>query len=242
MREVGFIFGAASGIGKAVYQKVKLVYPDLELILIDKENINLLDCNDKFYQIDLCNFDNVKEYISTKLNDKQMRVKFIVNTIGYQENVGIHDISYSQWDNMHNATVKSIFFIEREIIKLMELTPIENQAIVNVTSIHTEIIRDIVHYSSSKSAIKMITKELAYKLSSKGIRVNSVEPGSIDTPLLRKDLNTEKLLEEAATQIPLKRHGTADEVAELILFLLSEKARYITGTSITIDGGLSLVI
>lgn len=147
-----------------------------------------------------------------------------------------------QWDKMYNATVKSIFFIEREIIKLMKLTPINNQSIVNVTSIHTEIIRDIVHYSSSKSAIKMISKELAYQLASCNIRVNCVEPGSIDTPLLRKDLNNNELINEAAMNIPMKRHGKPDEVADLILFLISDHAKYITGESIVIDGGLSLII
>lgn len=113
---------------------------------------------------------------------------------------------------------------------------------MNITSIHTEIIRDIVHYSSAKASMKMITKEFAYKLSSYGIRVNSIEPGSIDTPLLRRDLNSKELIEEASSQIPMKRHGLAEEVADLILFLISDKAKYITGSSIVIDGGLSLII
>ena len=98
---------------------------------------------------------------------------------------------------MYNATVKSIFFIEREVAKLMKKKHVKNQSIVNITSIHTEIIRDIVHYSSAKASMKMITKEFAYKLSSYGIRVNSIEPGSIDTPLLRRDLNSKELIEEA---------------------------------------------
>ena len=83
---------------------------------------------------------------------------------------------------------------------------------------------------------------MAYQLASCNIRVNCVEPGSIDTPLLRKDLNNNELINEAAMNIPMKRHGKPDEVADLILFLISDHAKYITGESIVIDGGLSLII
>lgn len=242
MEEIGFLFGAASGIGKATYQKIRNTYPELKLIILDKSPVDLLNKKDEFYQLDLSDFENAKKFIKLKINNQKLVVKFIINTIGYQENVTIDNIDYMQWDKMYNATVKSIFFIEREIIKLMKLTPINNQSIVNVTSIHTEIIRDIVHYSSSKSAIKMISKELAYQLASCNIRVNCVEPGSIDTPLLRKDLNNNELINEAAMNIPMKRHGKPDEVADLILFLISDHAKYITGESIVIDGGLSLII
>lgn len=242
MQEIGFLFGAASGIGKSTYKKIRENYPELKLIILDKLPVDLLDENDEFYQVDLSDFENAKKFIELKINSQKLSVKFIINTVGYQENVTIDNIDYEQWDKMYNATVKSIFFVEREIIKLMKLTLINNQSIVNVTSIHTEIIRDIVHYSSSKSAIKMISKELAYQLASYDIRVNCVEPGSIDTPLLRKDLNNDELINEAAMNVPMKRHGTPDEVADLILFLVSDHARYITGESIVIDGGLSLII
>lgn len=242
MQEIGFLFGAASGIGKATYMKIRKNHPELKLIILDKSPVDLLDGKDEFYQLDLSNFENAKKFIELKINNQKLPVRFIINTVGYQENATIDDIDYVQWDNMYNTTVKSIFFIEREIIKLMKLNPINNQSIINVTSIHTEIVRDIVHYSSSKSAIKMISKELAYQLASYNIRVNCVEPGSIDTPLLRKDLNNNKLINEAAMNIPMKRHGKPDEVADLILFLVSNHARYITGESIVIDGGLSLII
>lgn len=105
-----------------------------------------------------------------------------------------------------------------------------------------KIDKTINEKKSSKSAIKMISKELAYQLASCNIRVNCVEPGSIDTPLLRKDLNNNELINEAAMNIPMRRHGKPDEVADLILFLISDHAKYITGESIVIDGGLSLII
>lgn len=113
---------------------------------------------------------------------------------------------------------------------------------MNITSIHSHIIREIAHYSSAKAALNMLTREFAYRLSSSNIRVNSVLPGSINTPLLQKDLYNDSLLKEAASQIPLKRHGSPYEVAEVISFLISDKASYITGAEIVVDGGLSLVI
>ena len=120
MQEIGFLFGAASGIGKATYQKIRNTYPELKLIILDKSPVDLLNKKDEFYQLDLSDFENAKKFIKLKINNQKLVVKFIINTIGYQENVTIDNIDYMQWDKMYNATVKSIFFIEREIIKLIK--------------------------------------------------------------------------------------------------------------------------
>lgn len=242
MEKIAVMLGASSGIGYAAYKKIKKEYPNLRIIIIDKQELDLLSEEDLFYKINLSDFDAGQQFIKNKFEDSECPISFLINTVGFQENVSLEEITSEQWDSMYNLTVKSIFFIEREVIKQMKKYPIENQSIVNITSIHAEIIRDIIHYSSSKASLKMVTKELAYKLASNNIRVNSIEPGSIDTPLLRKELNTKELLEEAALQIPMKRHGFPEEVADLILFLISDKAKYITGTNIIIDGGLSLII
>ncbi|MCL2860541.1 MAG: SDR family oxidoreductase [Oscillospiraceae bacterium] len=237
--ECAVIIGAASGIGKEITIQVSKEYPTLKLILVDKEKIKISNLNDVCYILDLNMKSEVKEFISFL---EQFDIKFLINSAGYQENVDILNITTEEWEKMYNVTVSSIFQIEQLVAKNMINNEVDNKSIVNITSIHSNIIRGIAHYSSAKASLDMITKEFAYYLSKYNIRVNSVLPGSIDTPLLRKDLNSDTLLSESAEKIPLNRHGKPIDVANLVMFLISEKAGYITGNNIVIAGGLSLVI
>lgn len=241
MEKIAIIFGAASGIGKSAYELLKKQYKDLKFILLDKETVMLLDPQDIYYKLDFSNMNEINLFIKKNLT-KYKHIKFLINTVGYQEDLNVLNLDQTSWDSMYNTTVKSVFFLEQAVVNIMLKNKISNQSIVNVTSIHSEIIRDIPHYSSSKSALKMLSKELAYKLAVDGIRVNCIEPGSIDTPLLRRSLTNQQEIESAAKNVPMLRHGTPEEVSKLIAFLVSEDASYITGASIVIDGGLSLVI
>ncbi len=232
------ILGGSSGIGKATVELISKTYSNNQIIIVDKNNVNF-NFKYKFYQLDLANEVEVLKFIEY-IND--IPVKAFINSAGFQENVDILELSSKQMHEMFQVTLHSIFLIEQAVSKGMIKNKINNASLVNVTSIHSHIIREIAHYSSSKAALNMLTKEFAYKLSSYNIRVNTVLPGSINTPLLQKDLYNEALLKESANQIPLKRHGNPNEVAEVILFLISSKASYITGAEIVVDGGLSLVI
>ena len=232
------ILGGSSGIGKATVELVSKVYSKNQIIVVDKNNVSF-NFEYKFYKLDLANETEVLKFIDY-IND--IPVKAFINSAGYQENIDILELAPDKIHEMFQVTVHSVFLIEQAISQAMIKNKIHNASIVNVTSIHSHIIREIAHYSSSKAALNMITKELAYKLSPYNIRVNNVLPGSINTPLLQKDLYNDSLLKEAAEQIPLGRHGNPNEVAEVILFLISSKASYITGAEIVVDGGLSLVI
>ena len=95
-----------------------------------------------------------------------------------------------------------------------------------------------IAYSASKWAVRGMTKAAALELAPKNIRVNSVHPGPIDTEMMRVRGEDENLTR--TQRIPLKRFGTADEVAGLVLFLLSDASRYMTGAEVAIDGGISL--
>lgn len=232
------ILGGSSGIGRATAELIRKNYSKSQLIIVDKNEVNF-KFEHKFYKLDLANEDAVLKFIDY-IND--IPVKAFINSAGYQENVDILDLTSEKIHKMFQVTLDSVFLIEQAISMGMVKNKVNNASIVNVTSIHSHIIREIAHYSSAKAALNMLTKELAYRLSPYNIRVNAVLPGSINTPLLRKDLYNDKLLQESAQQIPLRRHGNPNEVAEVICFLISEKASYITGAEIVVDGGLSLVI
>lgn len=240
MNKYGIILGAASGIGNACYKEVVKNYNDYKFILVDKTTIKVRE-QDSFLNCDLSKRNDV-EVILDLIQKIDGSIVFLINSVGYQEDIDIFNLNHEDMFNMYESTVFSIFDIEQKVAMKMIEKKSDNQAIVNITSIHASIIREIANYSSSKAALTMISKELAYKVAENGIRVNCIEPGSTDTPLLRKSLNTEELMKEGAENIPMKRHGEAKEVADLAVFLISDKSKYITGVSIPCDGGLSLII
>ena len=237
-KEKIIIIGGSSGIGKKAAELINKNYPENEIIIVDKKEDDL-DFKHEFYKLDLKNESKVLNFIDYI---KSSSIKAVINSAGYQENIDILELQPQKFNEMFQVTLNSVFLIEQAIAKSMIENKIKNASFVNVTSIHSNIIREIAHYSSAKAALNMLSKEFAYKLAPYNIRVNCVAPGSTDTPLLRKDLYNDKLLKEATAQIPLNRHGKPEEIAEVILFLISDKASYITGTEIVVDGGLSLVI
>jgi len=95
-----------------------------------------------------------------------------------------------------------------------------------------------IAYSATKWALRGMTKAAAIDLAPRGIRVNSVHPGPIDTPML--NVRTPEQNARRVQQVPMKRMGTVEEVAQLVLFLLSDESRYITGAEVAIDGGATL--
>lgn len=240
MSYFGIILGASSGIGNSCYYEMKQVYPECNFIVIDKQKIDVRK-NDIFLQVDLGNKNEILDLL-TYIEENVHNISFVVNSIGYQEDIDVLSLKYNDIEKMYITTVFSVFEIEQLIIKKMIKNYIPNQSIVNITSIHSSIIREIAHYSSAKAALTMFSKELAYKVAKYNIRVNCIEPGSIITPLLKKSLYSDELLQEGANNIPMLRHGQPEEVAELACFLISEKSKYISGASIPCDGGLSLII
>lgn len=96
-------------------------------------------------------------------------------------------------------------------------------------------------YSGSKSALVGLARNMAIDLASKKIRVNCVLPGTTDTPMIRTDNVTEEMLAETAKAFPLKRFAQPEEIANAIIFLLSDGASFITGTELTVDGGYSII-
>jgi 3alpha(or 20beta)-hydroxysteroid dehydrogenase len=97
--------------------------------------------------------------------------------------------------------------------------------------------RFLVAYTGSKFAVRGMTKAAAIELADKGIRVNSVHPGGIDTPMVRHFVPDEKSLQWVGNQVPMKRTGRPEEVSEVVLFLASDQASYVTGAEIAVDGG-----
>lgn len=228
------IIGGNSGIGLSMVKKMKS--EGYDVYVCDKDNYNLNN-QTTYYSVDLSYIDEVIEF--TSYLDDKLDIYDMVYCAGFQDEIDLFELTVSEWNKMFNVHVLSAFLISKVIAKKMLSQNIPG-ILVYVSSIHGDIIREIANYSSTKAAQNMLMKEFAFKISPCGGRAFSIAPGSIDTPLLHKSLKTKEEIKESAQLIPLKRHGTADEIANSIYKLM--QIDYLTGTVVTVDGGLSLII
>lgn len=239
--KIAFISGASGGIGRATVQKfIENGYFVIGQYNNGKKAIDELSEKypENFFGVkaDLSNFADVENMLG--VIDKSFKhIDVVVNNAGTALYKLITETTNAEWDTVFNVNMKSAFLITNYALKSM----ISNGKgkIVNVSSIWGVSGGSMeVAYSASKSALIGYTKALAKELAPSNINVNCVCPGVIDTKMNAR-LSQEEI-EEIKNTTPLGRLGTAEEVAELIWFLSSEKSDFITGQIITVDGGFIL--
>jgi NAD(P)-dependent dehydrogenase (short-subunit alcohol dehydrogenase family) len=162
------------------------------------------------------------------------RLDALVNNAGVAEFSRVEDTGYALWREIMATNLDGPFLMGRAATPLLAR---RGGAIVNVSSIsglRASTLR--VAYGVSKAALAHLTKQQAVELGEKGIRVNTVAPGPVDTAMALK-VHTPEIRADYHDAIPLNRYGAEREIAEAILFLCSEKAGYITGQTLAVDGG-----
>lgn len=147
-------------------------------------------------------------------------------------------MSEEEFDFTIGCTFKGTYFT---VQKLLPLMPHGGSIILNTTTLTTKGMPYVSVYSAGKAAIRSLARSLTVELSDKGIRVNAMAPGYIDTDQARKSGVSEEMIEQTKTQahaqIPMHRSGTVDEIARAALFLASNDSAYITGIELCVDGG-----
>ncbi len=233
------ITGGASGIGMAT--AIKFLEYGARVILFDlnEEALKLfqeekIKENGWYFKGDISNPDDIKKFVE-EIKKRGEKIDVLVNSAGVTRDTLLIRMKEEDWDFVLNINLKGIFLLTKEIVKMMIRE--NGGVIINLSSV-VGIMGNIgqCNYSASKAGVIAFTKSLAKEVGSRNIRVLAIAPGFIETPM------TEKLPEEIKKRylenIPLKRFGKPEEVAELISFLASEKASYITGCVIQIDGGM----
>ena len=229
-----FISGASRGIGKSIanyfaennYKVIGTSRNDFEF---DNKSENLIPI-----KLDITSRDDIKECFN-ELKSKDLLPDVLINNAGITSDQLFLKMKDDDWDNVISTNLTGTYNLTKIFIRNMIKN--KNGRIINISSVAGLMGNPgQVNYSSSKSALNGFTKSLAKEIGSRNITVNSIAPGFIDTDMTSFLDNDAK--NAIIKDIPLKRFGEASDVAELALFLASNEASYITGQTISIDGGL----
>lgn len=230
------VTGGSRGIGSKIVEKFakggNRVILNYYKSGIEAEKIkNEFPDNVILYRADVSKFDEVKKMCDYCVNEFGS-VDILVNNAGISQIKPFADITEEDWDSIMAVNLKGVYNCTKCVIDNM----IHNKSgkIINIASIWGEIGGSCeVHYSASKAGIIGFTKALAKEMGLSNIQVNCVSPGIIDT-----DMNSMHDLEELKTEVPLNKIGTPADVANLVYFLASDDANYITGQVLSVNGGM----
>ena len=229
-----FISGASRGIGKSMAKhfaksNYNVVGTSRSNFKFDDDLENLLPI-----KLDVTSRNDVKDCFD-ELKSKNLLPDILINNAGITADQLFLRMSDDDWDNVINTNLTGTFNLTKIFLKNM----IKNKfgRIINISSISGLMGNPgQVNYSSSKAALNGFTKSLAKEVGSRNITVNCVAPGFIDTDMTSYIGENER--NEILKKIPLNKFGSPEDISNLVMFLMSDEASYITGQTISIDGGL----
>jgi 3-oxoacyl-[acyl-carrier protein] reductase len=241
--KVAIVTGAGQGIGKEIALQ----------LAASGAKVALIDITDRIFDVlkeikgrggdglaikcDVSSWDDVHRAVGQVL-ERLDRIDILVNNAGIYPFRPFVEMSEQDWDKVLDINLKGVFNFTRAVLPKM----IEQRSgkIINIASIAGSVVgfTNLVHYSASKAGIIGFTRSLALEVAQYNINVNAISPGPIETPGT-KVLNKE-LYDQIRRAIPLGRWGRPEDVANLVLFLASDKSNFITGQNIIIDGGYTL--
>lgn len=236
--KVAIVTGAAQGMGAAhakrfIEEGAKVVITDLN----EEKGAALassLGQNAIFVKHNVTSEEDWAAVI-TKAEEAFGPVHILVNNAGISVNKGLQTLTLDDYRKIVDINQVSVFLGMKAIIPSMQ--KVENGSIVNISSMNG-LVAGVVGYTDTKFAVRGMTKAAAIELAGYGIRVNSVHPGVIATPMTQQE-DAKAAIEEFSKFIPLKRVAQAEEVTNLVLFLASDESSYSTGSEFVIDGGLT---
>ena len=183
--------------------------------------------------------EDVINLVQTAVN-KFGTLDVMINNAGIENPVASHEMPLSDWNRVINTNLTGAFLGSREAIKYFVENDIKG-SVINMSSVHEMIPWPLfVHYAASKGGIKLMTQTLALEYAPKGIRVNNIGPGAINTPI-----NAEKFADPAKradveSMVPMGYIGKPEEIAAVAAWLASSQASYVTGITLFADGGMTL--
>ena len=248
MRKKAIVLGGSSGIGKAIAERFA---KEGWLVMVGSSNLNAVhrvvdNLEGEGHiaaQADVSS-DEQMDNLNVLVQEKFATFHVLINSVGISKSVPVLDSDFSEWDRSLQVMLYGAVKACRALVPLME----DSGRIIHVTSIHHQrVANGSSGYGMAKAAITQLTRSLAVELAPRNILANTIAPGFVDTPMSVKadgknELESEWFKDNYVKyhHLPLKRAARPEEIAGVAWFLSGTDASYITGTVVTVDGGLTI--
>ncbi|WP_409340528.1 SDR family NAD(P)-dependent oxidoreductase [Paenibacillus sp. MBLB4367] len=241
------VTGAAQGIGLGV--ATRFVQEGASVILLDVRTDELAAAAAQLQQLDVQPQPEVRSVVCDLSDPSQVEqaadfswscfggVDILVNNAGIAVREPFTSISLERWRKIIDVNLNGTFILSQNICKRMIEAGIQGSVVNMASKNGLAGSAMLAHYNASKGGVVLLTQSMAVDLAPYGIRVNAVAPGFIDTPLDRKLKESQAESLVLTERTPMRRLGTIEETANAFLFLASDEASYITGTTLVVDGG-----
>ena len=237
MSKVALVTGGTRGIGASISQLLKkndynvvANYNNNDQAALqfkEKNGIDVMKC-------DVSSYDSCKEMVE-KIKSEHGNIEILINNAGITKDAPLHKMQKEAWEQVINVNLNSIFNLTSNVINEMRDNGFGR--IIHISSVNGQKGQfGQTNYAATKSALIGFSKSLALESASKGITSNVIAPGYINTEMVAAI--REDILNKIVDTIPTKRLGKSGEIAEMVLYLVSDKASYINGATLSINGGL----
>jgi glucose 1-dehydrogenase len=240
------VTGSGRGIGRAI--AVKFAQDGADVVVNDlrdddnaAETVKQVEATGAkafFLAADISKVENVQVLISDAVKAAG-QLDILVNNAGVEIHAPFQEVTEQQYDIVMNVNLKGMFFLTQAFVKHLQETN-RGGVIVNNSSVHEELpFPNFTSYCASKGGLQMVMRNLAVELAPLNIRINNVAPGAIRTPINADMLSKPELIDALQKNISLHHLGEPEDVANVIAFLASDEAKYVTGSTYYVDGGLT---
>ncbi|MDN7246857.1 glucose 1-dehydrogenase [Planococcus shenhongbingii] len=245
--KTAIVTGASKGIGKGIAERFG---KEKMNVVVDyhtdkrgaEETVAAITANGGnavFVEADVANEEGVQKLINAAL-DQYGSIDVLVNNAGFSKSESSEELSLENWQRVLDVNLTGAFIASREAIKQM-LAKGRPGCILNITSVHQVIPKvDNAHYAVTKVGLKMLTETLALEYAEQGIRINAIAPGTINTPANPAEDADPEEKQKTLEKIPMKKIGQPEQIAAAAAWIVSSEADYVTGTTLFVDGGMTL--
>lgn len=243
MKKKVLITGGGRGLGYSIAKR--FIEQGCQVMILGRNKDTLVHATNELGSNSdsiVCDLSNIEEIpnVVRKVNEKMGCIDILVNNAGIHLKKEILEVSDEEFQKIIQINQNSVFTISREVTKLMSQN--NTGVILNISSMASQYgIPKVIAYTAAKSAIEGMTRAMAVELAPMGIRVNCIAPGFIKTDMSSKALdNDPERKAKVLGRTPMGRLGLPKEIADAVWFLCSERASYISGVILPVDGGNSI--
>jgi meso-butanediol dehydrogenase/(S,S)-butanediol dehydrogenase/diacetyl reductase len=234
--KVAIVTGGSSGIGKAIVERYAWEGAEVVIADVDEEAGKEVaeETDSHFIKCDVSDFESVESLVEETV-EKYGKLDIMVNNAGIGSVEGIEDMDVEDYEQIRSIDLDGVVYGCKAAAPHLRET---EGTIINMASIYG-LVGDVgsTAYNASKGGVVNLTRSVASDLADGNVRVNSICPGFVDTPMTEGVQDDEEFMQHIKNQTPLERLAEPEEIASVAAFLASEEASYITGANIPVDGG-----